>query len=415
MSGHYLRYKAWLLIAVFILPCSGSGYHTRSGEAATNTPLSVSKFPGERRSTPIAWPKSHHDLRNTSRSPLCGPRHGKVVWRTLISPRYGRNIMSSPVVDAQGNIYVGSQDHHLYSLAPQGAIRWKFLTGHEILWSSPLLTANETIYIPSQDGFLYAVSTKGVLRWKYEMKSAPPSPTRAALHSSPAIARDGSVYIGTWVGENGPDDRKASVFYALSSHGKRLWSRYVDGQQWACPAISDQGQVYLTTDRWLYAFNTRGGLLWRMPAGSSKSPVLTKDGTVLVSGANEDYLYAIQPRPVVHIRWKKRIRPVTSPALGRDGTVYIGCQDGIRALTRTGRVKWHRCIGRRASGFSPTVDRDDNVYIGFWEGWLYSFTKHGKLRWRLKVGGEATGSAPVIGAPGRIYLGGRDRYLYAIE
>jgi outer membrane protein assembly factor BamB len=66
-------------------------------------------------------------------------------------------------------------------------------------------------------------------------------------------------------------------------------------------------------------------------------------------------------------------------------------------------------------GGQPSVDRDSNVYIGFWGGWLYALTKEGKAKWRLKLDMESAGSTPVIGAKGIIYLGGQDKYLYAIE
>lgn len=93
------------------------------------------------------------------------------------------------------------------------------------------------------------------------------------------------------------------------------------------------------------------------------------------------------------------------------GLIVAG-RDGVRGVTTTGRLIWSALKGKTA--WYPTVDRDDNVYVGVEGGWLYSLTPKGKTRWRVKLRGEP-GTQPVIGAPGVIYIGDRERYLYAIE
>jgi outer membrane protein assembly factor BamB len=64
-------------------------------------------------------------------------------------------ITSSPIC-AEGAVYFGSIDHHLYSLdAETGELRWRFKTGGPIP-SSPTVEGN-IVYFGSTDRYVYAV------------------------------------------------------------------------------------------------------------------------------------------------------------------------------------------------------------------------------------------------------------------
>ena len=62
----------------------------------------------------------------------------------------------SPAIGADGTVYVGSDDHHLYAINPDGTLKWKFQTGYTV-WSSPAIGSDETVYIGSNDNYLYAI------------------------------------------------------------------------------------------------------------------------------------------------------------------------------------------------------------------------------------------------------------------
>jgi large repetitive protein len=63
---------------------------------------------------------------------------------------------SSPAVDVDGTIYVGSDDHNLYAVNPDGSLKWLFPAG-PIVYSSPAVDVDGTIYFGSYDFNLYAV------------------------------------------------------------------------------------------------------------------------------------------------------------------------------------------------------------------------------------------------------------------
>jgi hypothetical protein len=73
---------------------------------------------------------------------------------------------SAPLIDADGNIYLGLGTGKRWtrpwgkvvrSYSPTGTLRWEFPVGEGVYTSSPALGADGTLYIGSMDGALYAL------------------------------------------------------------------------------------------------------------------------------------------------------------------------------------------------------------------------------------------------------------------
>ena len=73
--------------------------------------------------------------------------------------------MNAPTM-ANGAIYVGSDDHYVYSLDAQtGVLRWRFETG-DVIRSSPTVTGG-AVYVGSNDNHVYALDAgTGALLWE---------------------------------------------------------------------------------------------------------------------------------------------------------------------------------------------------------------------------------------------------------
>jgi outer membrane protein assembly factor BamB len=70
-------------------------------------------------------------------------------------------VHGSPVEDAQGNLYFGAQDDAVYSLAPDGTLRWKVATGADV--DAPVVIAREgVVYAASDDGALYCIRDRAL-------------------------------------------------------------------------------------------------------------------------------------------------------------------------------------------------------------------------------------------------------------
>ena len=77
----------------------------------------------------------------------------------------GGRTHSSPAIDTDETIYVGTQEGNLYAIGKDGALKWKFKTENSIT-ASPTVDVNGVIYIGSWDGKLYAINNDGTLKWR---------------------------------------------------------------------------------------------------------------------------------------------------------------------------------------------------------------------------------------------------------
>ena len=109
--------------------------------------------------TSAPWPMFHHDVRHTGKTNKFGTQIGKLKWKFIT----GGPVTSSPVIDENGVVYIGSTDNNLYAInAEDGTLKWKFQTEVAIDRSSPAIDQNGVVYIGSYDGYLYAFDTKTI-------------------------------------------------------------------------------------------------------------------------------------------------------------------------------------------------------------------------------------------------------------
>ena len=101
-----------------------------------------------------AWQMYGHDSSHSAQSRYLGPVTSAAgLW---MFPTQGQ-VMSSPAVDADGGVYVGSDDGNVYAINATGAQRWVFSTGGAVT-SSPALSADGgVVFVGSNDYFVYAI------------------------------------------------------------------------------------------------------------------------------------------------------------------------------------------------------------------------------------------------------------------
>jgi outer membrane protein assembly factor BamB len=106
----------------------------------------------------------------------------------------------------------------------------------------------------------------------------------------------------------------------------------------------------------------------------------------------------------------------SSPAIGSDGTIYVGCENGnLYALNPAdGSQKWAYLTGGVITTSSPAISADGTIYIGSHDAYLYAIYPDGSLKWKSQTG-DSEASSPAIGADGTIYLASRDYNLYALN
>ena len=76
-------------------------------------------------------------------------------------------------------------------------------------------------------------------------------------------------------------------------------------------------------------------------------------------------------------KWKYDIGAtiISSPTLGKDGTVYVGAADSVfYAIAPEGdRIKWSYKTGGSFDFSSAAIAEDGTIYVGSTDGALYAF------------------------------------------
>ena len=371
------------------------------------------------------WPTFRQDLRHQGRTLFTGPAAPAVKW--VFSANDG--VVSSPAIGDDGTIYVGAGwnsegavDSSLYAINPDGSLKWRFTTKAGV-FSSPAIGPDGTIYFGSLDTYLYALEdslTYGKLKWATSLG--------AMVYSSPVIVADGTVYVG---------DLNFYI-YAVNPDGSVKWKYRTGWCVFSSPAIGPDGVVYVgSKDENLYALEdsvTYGKLRWKYATGKfydghfvDSSPAVGSDGTIYVGtdpygGGGKDQspvdrvFFAVNPDGSLKWAFDMEDGAESSPAIGADGTVYVGSFDGnlyaIRDLGTSGVLEWLFHTRGWIDG-SPTVDGCGTIYVGSRDSTLYAINPDGTLRWSFPTGGGIECS-PTIDENGILYIGSFDGKLYAL-
>ncbi|MFM9090487.1 MAG: PQQ-binding-like beta-propeller repeat protein, partial [Verrucomicrobiota bacterium] len=205
-----------------------------------------------------------------------------------------------------------------------------------------------------------------------------------------------------------------------AQEGSLEWMVSLQGYTSSSPALSaDGGAIYLgvstATAGRIVAVTPAGRVLWSVTRADwvDSTPAVGPDGTIYV-GSHDGRLYALQPANGA-IRWSYNAGSFisSSPAIGGDGTLYFGSGSfRLHAVGPDGRERWTFPVGDWIES-SPAVAVDGTVYVGCRDGSLYAVSRDGRERWRFRTGGRIDGS-PAIGADGTIYIGSTDQRMYAI-
>jgi outer membrane protein assembly factor BamB len=143
------------------------------------------------------------------------------------------------------------------------------------------------------------------------------------------------------------------------------------------------------------------------------SPAVGADGTIYV-GSNDGNLYAVRPDGTQRWRYPTGGRVRSSPALGVDGTIYVGSDDDyLHAVFPDGNRRWRfPALGDVRS--SPRVAADGTIYVGSDNTRVYAVRPDGTKRWEFKAG-KAVRSSAAVAPGGTIYIGSEDGKLYALN
>jgi outer membrane protein assembly factor BamB len=362
------------------------------------------------------WPKFRGNALQDGRVAIDPVDDGSAPWIF----ETGKGVFSTPVVDAEGNVWVGSADRSFYAIAPDGTQRWAVRTG-EIIDSSALLDDRGRVYVGSGDGFLYALERDtGEEVWRFQADD--PSVNDAFIRwfeGNVAMGADGTLYA--------PNDNFCT--YAIDRDtGERRWCFRTSDQTWSLPAVdSATGTLYLGNNfllgqNVLAVDGTSGRRRWARNARGSvaASPMLTGQGADarVVVGSFDGFVRAYAAGSGTELwAFGARDHVYASPARLSDGTVIQPSADGtVYALDpEDGTVRWSFDTLEPIRS-SPAVDAQDHVYVGSGEGRLFVIDPDGRLRWSMRLIDDARDDLNASVALGRrgAYVAGENGGVFFV-
>ncbi|MBU1749412.1 MAG: PQQ-binding-like beta-propeller repeat protein [Chloroflexi bacterium] len=213
-------------------------------------------------------------------------------------------------------------------------------------------------------------------------------------------ARDSTVYIAACGVLSAVDPVDGAIKWTFSGGSSR-----------STPVVAADGTIYWGYGDSLVALTASGEVDWQQTDLSmnyifGSSPALTKDGSIVFS---HDGLFSFAQDGsfewVYPFSWYSH----ASPAIGADGTIYIGSGDNnFYAFSPAGNMLWQRAIVTYDS--SASIGSDGTVYIGTYRAKLYAFQPDGTEQWvfesdETRYSDSAVFAPPAIGQDGTIYFG----------
>ena len=295
-------------------------------------------------------------------------------------------ILSSPVFDYDGSVYIGSTDNSFYSLSTTGGYKWSYQTNDSIFSSAGIGGPYSWLYFGSYDHNIYALTRSGSLMWHYS--------TNDSIVSSPTFSTNNLVYITS----------TDAYLYAFNSvNGSVTFTFAANGPIYSSPAIDSHNNLYFgdTSGYFHCVSGTSGVRLWSTlitSAGIFSSPALSPDELAVYFTASTNFslipqIYALTTS-TGGILWSSALGNQayasisTCPAVGLDGTVYVSSNDMIlNAFGPSGSLKWTLDSSRYGSvsstkGGSITIDSNNVIY--YLSNNLYTLEDYGtewKGRW----------------------------------
>jgi outer membrane protein assembly factor BamB len=328
------------------------------------------------------------------RTSVVGPANPVNRWSTI-----GGNtgFTTTPVIDRDGNLYVGRQFAGLASYGRDGGFRWSF-TRSSFTGYSPAITADDAIVFAMSDGTVFALETDGGVRWQAR-------PGTTAIVSAPLVVPDGTIWVG---------DQNARM-HALASDGGLRWTH---DQNLYCnampggPALHPAGFVWFGCASYGFRAPLDGpdagfvtGGLFCGTNSLIRSPLTIGPNASVWVGCGFGNL----------IWWDTAQRSVPyassgvehfygSPVVASDDRVFFSVTDTIYWRTLDGGSGALKTLPSAIAGHL-IIDGEDNVYAVAGPG-LYSVRPDGGLRWQRALPDSMYALAsPSIGADGTLYVG----------
>jgi outer membrane protein assembly factor BamB len=266
---------------------------------------------------------------------------------------------------------------------------------------------SETIYVAYQQQ-VYALDKEGDEIWRFPEKAN----ARVTFFAAPTITSDGLLLAGGY----------DNILYAIAvDDGSEEWRFENAHNRWiASPFILD-GMIYApNANHTLYALNTDGDVDWSFEAEQPMWATPISNGEIVYQTTLAGKVFALTAKSA-----DEEAEPlydaieldgaiVGTPALGPDGTLYVGSfGNQVAAIDGpTGDLKW--TFDTKDWVWAPPALIQGTLYVSDLTGTIYALDpSNGRTIWTTDL------KTAILGAPvlleGKLYAGTEAGDVYAID
>jgi outer membrane protein assembly factor BamB len=357
------------------------------------------------------WGSAVHDSRRSGTTMAIGPKTGKIRWTRKLEGV----VTPGPVVGADGTIYAASNGGKLHALDPKtGNDLWVFDGGGGYgndLSSSATILQSGTIVWPGPGGRLFLIGADGSKLAAYELSGFALSP---AVDEAKALLYVQDMSAKLW------------AFNIVNDRLAPRWSLDLGGSSYSSVALAPDGTLRTGAGADAIAVRDNGAsgeVVWRYKTSDiiEVSPAVGADGTMVI-GSNDGFEYAINADGTLRWKFANNAQTYGSPAVTPNGHAVFGDHTGrLHVLdlatgnviaTAEGELKQGPS---RSAGIwtSPVIDGAGNLYFGTRLGHIYGFTATGQRLWDIDTD-DTVDSYPALTADGMLVIGSSNGLLYAI-
>ncbi len=266
------------------------------------------------------------------------------------------------------------------------------------------------VYASTLQGNMYAIDHKNArIVWVYKCSKP--------IVSTPAVDKDiiALATFDSWL----YDSKDNYVFGLEPSTGKVLWEFNVNGDVFSSPCIVDDAIVLGSLDHNIYAFDSKGSLLWRYCTEGEVwcSPAYDSINKCIIIGSDDNNLYSLELKRGSLV-WRQRLhgKVRSSTACVTDEHIFIGTYSGyIYCLRRgDGSIIWYKSIGAPILSSPAYSYINDRVYFGCSDDHVYAINEK-DIAWRFRTNDKVWSSPSLVEDSNALFISSLDSKIYSLN
>lgn len=277
--------------------------------------------------------------------------------------------LSAPTVSPDGLIFVGSNNKKLYAISPSNkSVSWDVTLAEPANFYPPAISKDgKTVYAVAGNTLYAYGASDGKAAWGANYV------VTAGIVSGVSVDGDGTLYV---CGKDGS-------LHAVKSDGTKKWDKSIGKEPCRAPAIDADGTIYAAGDT-LYALKPDGDVKWTVTDYPTVTSGIVIQQSFLYFATFSGKLFKANKSDgsAASILWENGITLVVTgaqdfaPTMGAGGLIYVatgGTSPALKFLSPVdGKTQYNILASRHEYSGTPAIAKDGTLYVGNNQGTVFA-------------------------------------------